>query len=240
MINTSAPTPAKWYQTIWGVLIIGLVGLFLAALGIFLFMAGKYWYEIKQGRGQEIYKQIYGNTDSGDRDFAVITDRPMLGSDNAPVTIVEFVDFKCPNCLLVEPILKQVLQKYGSKVRLVVRNFPIESLHPGANQLAEMARCAYEQKQYWAMHDWLFANQADMTGTLKIAEVQAIASVIGLDVNKLMTCLSGTVAKTSVNRDYVDGYNLGINGTPAFFINGTKIEGVIPFAVWEQYLSNIE
>jgi len=242
MYNTSAPKPTKWYQTIWGVLLVGFGVFLLVALGVFLFTAGKYWYEIKQGRGEDLYNKIYTSTnvDKASKEIAVVPDRPVLGADSAPVTIVEFIDFRCSNCLLAEPIIKQVLQKYGTKVKLVVRDFPIESLHTGATKLAEIARCAYEQNQYWAVHDWIFDHQSEITGVLTSSEIEAIATTLGLDISKLNTCLSGTVARTVINRDYVDGYNLGISGTPAFFVNGTKIEGVVPFAVWEKYLSNIK
>jgi len=158
----------------------------------------------------------------------------------APVTIVEFADFKCPNCRLAAPILRQVAQKYGNKVKIIFRNFPVESTHPGATRLAEIAYCADRQGRFWPMHDLLYAEQDTLIPVLPRAEVQRLAEKTDLDLKQLWSCLGSPAAAIAVNRDYSDGFGVGLRGTPTWFVNGKKVEGVVPFEVWERYLDNVK
>jgi protein-disulfide isomerase len=93
---------------------------------------------------------------SGDRGFA-------RGPKNAPVTIVEFSDFQCPFCKTANATVKQVLDKYPGKVRLVFRDYPLASLHPQAPKAHEAARCAGDQQKFWEYHDMLFERSPKMS-----------------------------------------------------------------------------
>lgn len=149
---------------------------------------------------------------------------PFLGPAGAPVAIVEFSDFHCPYCKQVQPTLSQILSKYGDKVKLVYRDFPIDRLHPRARQAAEAARCAHDQGKFWAYHDALFANSPKAGPD----QLKAYAQEVGLDLTSFERCLSGRVHEAAVQRDVDDGVRLGVTGTPAFFINGRLLSGAQP------------
>ena len=117
---------------------------------------------------------------------------PAKGPATAPVTIVEFSDFECPFCKRVVPTLEQVTQKYGDKVRLVFRQFPLSSIHPNAQKAAEAALCANDQGKFWEMHDAMFKDQK----ALEVAALKVTAGNIGVDKAKFDQCLdSGRFAR---------------------------------------------
>jgi protein-disulfide isomerase len=150
------------------------------------------------------------------------------------------VDFKCPNSKAAAPILRQMMQKYGNKVKLIIRNFPVESTRAGANELAVLSMCAYNQGYYWPLHDWLYEQQDVLGSKLTNEQLDAMATIFGWDGPKIKECLSSTSAKVNVNKDFADAYRFGVGGTPTFFINGEKVEGVVPLEAWEVFLKNVK
>lgn len=239
--------PLRWYQRLSGVM---LVGLGVAVLAIVLYIGGTTWYyyrQIKSGNGEILFQQIYGGFSTADKnkaDKTVSVNRadvelataPYIGTTNPQVTVVEFIDFKCPNCKAESPILREMMQKYGSKVKLILRNFPVESTHPGTNQLAVLAQCAYYQGWYWPLHDWLYENQDKIGDSFTSADVSDLSKLFGWDAAKMKTCFDSNDTKILVNKDYGDAVAFGVAGTPTFFINGKKVEGVIPMEAWDNFL----
>jgi protein-disulfide isomerase len=146
---------------------------------------------------------------------------PVRGPAEAPVTLVEFSDFHCPFCKQSQATLKQLLERYAGKLKLVYRDFPLDQLHPQARGAAEAARCANDQGKFWEYHDVLFAQppQASPESLRRYAE-QA-----GLDTVVFDRCLSSGAHREAVQRDVEEGTRLGITGTPAFFINGRPVLG---------------
>ena len=157
---------------------------------------------------------------------------PVKGSDKAPVTIVEFSDFHCPFCKRVVPTLAQLESKYGDKVKLVFRDFPIESLHPGASKAHEAARCAEEQGKFWAYHDKLFAGPANSSPEL----FNRLAKEVGLEPVAFETCLSSGKHQAAIKKDIDEGQRLGVTGTPAFFINGRLLTGAQPLEAFARVI----
>src|SRR5438128_7028564 len=149
---------------------------------------------------------------------------PFLGPAAAPVTIVEFSDFQCPFCKQVVPTLTQVRSRYGEKVKLVYRDFPIDGLHPQARKAAEAARCAQDQGKFWDYHDVLFASPPQAAAD----DLRRYAEPVGLDVPTFERCVSAGTHRDRVQRDIDEGTRLGLNGTPAFFINGEFVSGAQP------------
>jgi len=143
------------------------------------------------------------------------------GDPGAPVTIVEFADFQCPYCGKVQPTLKTVLAKYQGKVKLAFRDFPLSTIHPHAEMAAEGSRCALEQGKYWEMHDAMFGDQAK----LEEADLVKTAAGLGMDQKAFESCLKSGKYKAAVGRDAEAGSQVGVNGTPAFFINGEFLNG---------------
>jgi protein-disulfide isomerase len=149
---------------------------------------------------------------------------PVRGPADAPVTLVEFSDFHCPFCKRVQPTLTQLLERYPGKVRLVYRDFPIDSLHPQARRAAEAARCARDQGKFWEYHDVVFAQPPQAAPE----DLSRYAGQVGLDLATFESCLSGGVHRASVQRDVDEASRFGLNGTPAFFINGRPLTGAQP------------
>lgn len=150
---------------------------------------------------------------------------PAKGPGDAPVTIVEFSDFQCPFCSRILPVLDQAKTAYGDKIRIVFRQFPLRSIHPLAQKAAEASLCAADQGKFWEYHDNLFANQQK----LDIADLKAAAGTLGLDQAKFDGCLDSGAQAAQVAADLREGAAAGVSGTPAMFVNGRFLNGVVPF-----------
>jgi len=149
---------------------------------------------------------------------------PSRGPRNAPVTIVEFSDFQCPYCLVFHNTLQQVMETYDDQVRLVYRQFPLASIHPRAYDAALASMCADEQGQFWKMHDAMFANQH----ALERDQLKSTARDLGLDEEEFDQCLDLDEYADEVRADLEAGQALGVQGTPASFINGRFVNGAKP------------
>ena len=159
---------------------------------------------------------------------------PFKGSEKAAVTIVEFSDFHCPYCRRVVPTLVQLETKYGDKIKLVFRDFPIESLHPGATKAHEAARCANEQGKFWPYHDKLFASPPSSSPEV----FKGLAKEVGLDAVTFETCLGSGKYQAAIKQDIDDGNRAGVGGTPAFFINGRLVSGAQPLDVFARMIDD--
>lgn len=148
---------------------------------------------------------------------------PTLGAKDAPVTIVEFTDFQCPFCRRAEPTIKELRDKYGDKMRLVHRDFPLP-FHRQAFKAAVAAHCAGDQGRFWQYHDALFADQSK----LGVDEFKAVAKELNLDMPKFQSCLDKDQHADQIKKDIAAGEALGVDGTPAFFINGVSLVGAQP------------
>jgi predicted DsbA family dithiol-disulfide isomerase len=151
---------------------------------------------------------------------------PTLGKAGAPIQLVEFSDFQCPFCNRFYPNLKRVEQKYGDKVQIVYRQYPIPSLHANAFKAAEASLCAHEQGKFWELHDLMFNEQSRLT----VPELKEKAVRLGMDKKKFDQCMDTGRFTEQVQKDMAEGNRIGINGTPAVFINGVELKGgAVPF-----------
>ncbi len=148
---------------------------------------------------------------------------PAKGPADAPITIVEFSDFQCPYCIQAEKTVEDVLAASPGKIKLVYRDFPLP-MHPLAPKAAEASHCAEGQGKYWEMHDKMFAAQ----GKLEVADLKKYARDVGLDGDKFDKCLDGGEMAKVVNEHHQAGEKVGVNGTPAFFVNGRFLNGAQP------------
>jgi protein-disulfide isomerase len=143
------------------------------------------------------------------------------GPADAPVTLVEYGDYQCPHCGRAHPIVKDVQQRLVHRLRFVFRHFPITGLHPHAQHAAEAAEAAAAQGHFWEMHDALFEHQY----ALDDRHLTFYASSIGLDLDRFEGALSAHIYAPRVREDFLSGVRSGVNGTPTFFINGTRYDG---------------
>jgi len=154
----------------------------------------------------------------------VAADGPAKGPATAKVTIIEFSDFQCPFCSRGKKVVDEIVQKYGDKVRIVFRDFPLD-FHDKAQKAAEAGHCAGDQGKFWQMHDWMFDNQ----DKLDIEGLKNGAKGLGIDSAKFDQCLTSGQHESEVKRHMHDGQKVGVRGTPAFFVNGVMLSGAQPF-----------
>jgi protein-disulfide isomerase len=159
---------------------------------------------------------------------AVDATGPSKGPANAPVTIVEFSDFECPYCVKAHATVKDLLAAYPEKIRLVYRDFPLPN-HSKAPKAAEAAHCAADQGKYWEMHDKLFASADKLEPT----DLKTHARSIGLDGGKFDKCLDSSEKAKTVEMHKKAGDDVGVSGTPAFFINGRQLAGAQPLEAFK-------
>ena len=139
-----------------------------------------------------------------------------LGPPHAPVTIVEYGDFQCPNCKQAAPSVRLLLNRHENQVRFVYRHFPLEEVHPHAEVAAEAAECAGAQGRFWEMHDLLFDNQSH----LEPAHLRLYAGRLQLDRARFDAELSDQVYLQRIREHQQSGRESGVRSTPGFYING--------------------
>jgi protein-disulfide isomerase len=159
-------------------------------------------------------------------------DDPFLGTDGAPIEIIQFAEFQCPYCGKVGDTMEKLLETYPGKLKIVYRDFPL-GFHDRAIPAAISANCAGEQGKYWEMHAELMSNQT----ALEDSHFRSYATKIGLDLDKWSVCLGDPAQEAEVKKDMADAAEVGVTGTPAFFVNGVLLSGAVPF---EQFKSIID
>lgn len=243
-----AGTGRHWYMKWWGKVIIGLGIIVILLLGFFVVATGRYWWQIKNGQtvvlqGPWTKNFTAGGASTGsqvvNRTQLEVLNAPYLGRSSAPLVIVEFVDFKCPNCLAAAPIVQQLASKYGQKIKIIFRNFPIESIHPGADELAVVAACAARQGRYLPMSDLLFRRFNSLSVPLSLTDIHLLSMDAVVGETELKGCMADPKVLDEVLSDFTAGVGFGVAGTPTFFVNGQKIEGAVPLAAWQSYLSSL-
>jgi len=143
------------------------------------------------------------------------------GDDNAPVTLVEYGDFECPNCGQAEPVVRELLNDFGHDLRYVFRHLPLSDVHPHAQLAAEAAEAADDQGAFWEMHDLLFDNQS----ALEPMHLIGFAQELGLDVQAFTDQLRRHEHAGRIASDVDDADLSGVSGTPTFFVNGMRHQG---------------
>lgn len=162
-----------------------------------------------------------------------IDDDPIIGAENAPITIIEFSDYECPYCKRWhDEVFVRLLQDYPDEIRIVYRDFPLESIHPNATPAAEAANCANEQGLYWEFHSALFGGEYGLSREAYIA----YATNLGMDVDSFTTCIDERRYAAEVQADFEYAAGFGIRSTPTFFINGLAIIGAQPYEVFQQVI----
>ncbi|MDE2001842.1 MAG: DsbA family protein, partial [Patescibacteria group bacterium] len=158
----------------------------------------------------------------------------VLGDVNAPVTVVEYSDYQCPFCgrffTQTEPQIQDAYVKTG-KVRFIYRNFPF--LGPESVASANAAECAKDQGKFWEYHDALFtteiADGQENSGNLTRSLFMSLATKLGMDTTQFGSCLDSNKYASKVQSDYSNAKSIGVQATPTFFVNGTKLEGALPY-----------
>jgi protein-disulfide isomerase len=152
---------------------------------------------------------------------------PVGGSDHAqgprdaPVTLVEYGDFECSYCGMAYSIVKSLQQRMGNELRFVFRQFPLSEAHPHAQHAAEASEAAAAQGKFWEMHDLLYENQH----SLGDRDLARYAGEAGADSHAVARALEDGSFTETVRGQFMSGVRSGVNGTPTFFINGSRYDG---------------
>jgi len=165
-----------------------------------------------------------------------LKDAPSLGDPKAPVTLVEFSDFECPVCRSLHDALRGLLPNYP-QVRVVFKDFPLETVHPWARTAALAGRCAYQQDPaaFWKMYDSIYDNQEVISAENAWVKMGDYASQAGLNTDTFRACLASPEAAAAVDASRTNGQQLEVNSTPTIFVNGRRIVGADGHTL-EQYI----
>jgi protein-disulfide isomerase len=161
---------------------------------------------------------------------------PSLGDPKAPITLVEYSDFECPVCRSLHDVLRGMLPNYP-QVRVVFKDFPIDSLHPWARTAALAGRCAYQQDAaaFWKMYDLIYDNQEIISASNAWTKMADFAGQAGLNQEAFKSCLASPEAAAAVDASRANGAQLDVNSTPTIFVNGRRLVGADGRAL-EQYI----
>lgn len=165
---------------------------------------------------------------------------PSLGDPNAPITIVEYSDFECPFCArFVTGAYPLIKSKYidSGQVRIIFKDYPLDSVHPLAIPTAVLANCVaaeFGNEAFFAYHDQVFLQQPALSN----GNIRTWASDLGLSDAQIAACLEDSSMVDEILADRTEGSSLGITGTPSFVVNGELLIGAQPYAVFEQSIEN--
>jgi protein-disulfide isomerase len=154
-----------------------------------------------------------------------VADAPVRGPGNARITLVEFSDFQCPFCVAATPQLDTLLKAYPSQVKLIFKEFPLDS-HSQAALAAAAALAAHKQGKFWQLHDAMFSLQ----GNLSRNRIIALANGLGLDMKRFQADLDSPEIKRAVAKEISEGEHIGVDSTPTLFVDGRRFNGALTVA----------
>ncbi len=245
MTKPSPPKLVPWYRKSWGIFLLVILALSFFFLGVLGYFVLQSYNNVRRGLSPDgtIALEQYSNTkdftqaggtqagaNRVSRDEVETTDDPTFGPASALVTIVEFGDFECPFCRQSFFDLKEILEKYRDKVRIIYRDYPNTSIHPNAMHAALAAGCAQDQGKFWAFHDLLYINQEQLSD----ADLELYAQQAGVDVTQYRDCFRSQRHIKEIQEDIDAGTRLGVRGTPTWFFNGRRVEGALPLDIFKR------
>ncbi len=235
-----------FFKTFFGIITLLILSLLALALVVFVSFFGYYLWAQKYA-SPELQKELSerynpsftkapglgGQASQTNKNVAAFirNHNATFGPEKAPITIVAFIDFECPYSHKSYPIFEEVLKKYGPTVRVVFKNFPIQSIHEHALLASLAGACAQEQNKFWPYYREVFAMSTITEELLK-----SKATELKLDTTKFSSCIDKQDYNKNVMEDFQDGIALGVEGTPTYFVNQQKVEGVLDSSGWDQVL----
>lgn len=170
---------------------------------------------------------------------------PILGNPNAPITIHEFSDFQCPHCKRGAVMMNQVLARHGDRVRVIYMPFPLDNacnrlvtspMHPYSCALARAAFCSSSEGKFKPVYEKIFEEQEFLTAdsATKIPVANGVADA------KLKDCIDSEFAKKAISESIEEGIRLKVESTPTFYVNGRRVEGVLPLEAWDEIIEGLK
>lgn len=244
MLNTVKP----WYTRWWGIGLICIGTSIFVYLFYFVYLVGTYAYqyktrgvdtvnaELKRKEMQKNVSRMFATNEVNTNiDVSRIEPKnsvPSIGNPQAKVRIIEFIDYACPFCHQVEPVVQRYISKHPQDVFLLLRDLPITDLHPGAKFTAIAAQCIWKQgdaKRFWRYHSLLFANQENQ----EKAALRTYAQTVGANMKQFDVCVTSKQPEAEIDRSIDDAVALGLAGTPSFFFNGVRVQGAMDDETFE-------
>jgi protein-disulfide isomerase len=230
----------KWYKRWWGIIIIFLIILLIIFVIYLTFLVVKDLNYFKQGKIYDKETAIWFTEDQfkmNQKDLAdlMTDDDPWLGAEEPFVTIMAYESFGCPVCKDEQPEINKMISKFNPLVRFIVKDFPNEGMHENVFNAHLAANCANEQGKYWDYRDMLFENQDNFTKS----NLKLLAEDLGLNEGEFKLCLDDEVYAKEIRQDFASGVELGVIGTPGYFINGTLISGSLTYEKWQGIIGYI-
>jgi protein-disulfide isomerase len=160
---------------------------------------------------------------------------PAIGKADAPVKVIAFSDFQCPFCARGADTIHEIKKKYGSKVQIAFKHFPLP-MHKEATPASEASMCVNEQStdKFWKFHDLIFKNQGKMSD----ADLESHAKAVGADMAKFKECFTAKKYKDFVQKDMSYGEKIGVRSTPTFFVNGQLVAGAVPMEQFSELIDD--
>ncbi len=235
-----------WYKTGHGISFLILIGLLSIIIVAFITLMTYYAWQLRYGDAAKLAEQfenkkisISSSLANSEVNKVVIPDiekyiqnsNPVSGDAQAPITVIEFIDFQCQYCQEAYPQFNAVKEKYAPILRVVFKHLPLTDLHPDTMSTANASACAGEQGKFWQYYDLLFVNKKFSADDLSF-----YADKLELNKENFNTCLQAGKHQGEIDKDLLDAVNLGLQGTPTYFINGIKLEGVITGAEWDKII----
>lgn len=166
--------------------------------------------------------------------------QPSFGTPGAPLVMVLFSDFQCPNCKEEAKVIRDNVEKnYPKDIRVYFKDFPLEKLHPWAKAGSIAGRCVFRQQpaSFWDFHDWVYEHQAELTADNLKTKIMGWADTKNIDSAKLGQCMETRATEKEVDREVAEGRMLGVSGTPQIFLNGRPLPpGALPWQTLDQII----
>ncbi len=159
----------------------------------------------------------------------------VIGSADAPITLVEYGDYECPYCGQAYPVTRELISRFGPRLRFVFRNLPLADMHPHAQHAAEAAEAAALQDRFWPMHDVLFENQQNLEDDALLQ----YARQAGADAEAVEQALVQGATRSRIEADLEGALRSGANGTPTFFVNGQRYDQSWDLQNFSGYLDDV-
>jgi len=191
--------------------------IFIAAALVLLalFIVGTLAFKNKQHSAAQAHVQI-------NQEALIRMHSPIIGAQNAKVTIVEFIDPACEACAAFYPFVKELIAKNPEQIRLVMRYAP---LHQGAEQVIAVLEAARKQGKYWPALETVLATQDQWTKNhqAKVDLVLPLLAPLGLDMAQLQTDMQSSGIQIVIQQEIADAKALSVNKTPSYFVNGKPL-----------------
>jgi len=179
---------------------------------------------------------VYSNSVSNKANEGIVLEAHVKGNADAAVTLTEYSDFQCPACGQFYTIVEEVLAEQGDNIRFEYKHFPLISIHPFAVPAAKAAEAAGQQGKFFEMHDALFENQQIWANSANPqAYFNGYAEELGLDITLFKQHMKASVIDDKIVAEFNEARELGLTGTPSFFLNGKRMQ----FETFQDFVSQI-